>query len=406
MNQHRTVDIGIVGAGPGGLSAAIALRQAGFSVRVFEKHQEIRPLGGAILLNAIGIYILRGYGIDVGDLQPVDVVQFRRFDGHLRVVQRTEPELSEQAGSAGWISGMMRSELYERMLAVVPPGTIDVGREVVGFTQSDQSVQVSLSDGSTETVSLLIGADGINSVVRESLWGASELKHLGIDVWLGWSPMEGPLRDRMIMRHDDLRQFGYAPLRYRGQDCFEWWFVEPSGPDRVEPADPLAYIARSVERFESPVPEMVAAAADSKRVFRWPVKYRDPLEAWSKGRATLLGDAGHPTSPYAGYGAGMAIEDGYFLGRFLEGIDLADSAAVLTALTRYDSERVAYTNGVTGFARALGRSFHNDSWLARRRRDFMLDWTKIPDRRISDGYQAGAHRLLRSILATQDSDPT
>lgn len=394
----RATQIAIVGAGPGGLSAAIALSRAGFAVTVYEKHSAVRPLGGAILLNAIGIYILRSYDIDVGDLRPVDLLQFRRYDGHLRVVQRTEPDLSRLAGSTGWISGMMRSELYERMLAVVPNGMVQTGKDLVDLVDTGSEVSLRFADGDSATADIVIGADGINSVVREALWGPSELKHLGIDVWLGWAQLDGPDRDRMLMRHDDLHQFGYAPLMFEGKECFEWWFVEPSEEGRTEPDDPLSYISGKVRRFESPVRELVRASAGDGHLFRWPVKYREPLPVWSRGRVTLLGDASHPTSPYAGYGAGMAIEDGYFLGKYLDGVDLSDSDRLRAALERYDAERVAYTNRVTAFARALGRSFHNASWLARRRRDFMLDWTKIPDRRISDGYQSGAHRLLKAML--------
>jgi 2-polyprenyl-6-methoxyphenol hydroxylase-like FAD-dependent oxidoreductase len=97
----------------------------------------------------------------------------------------------------------------------------------------------------------------------------------------------------------------------------------------------------------------------------------------------------------------MAIEDGYFLGKFLEGRDLEEITDVQSALARYDDERVAYTNRVTAFAREMGRSFHGAPWHRRIRRDLMLDYTKIPDRRISDGYQRGAEHLLRSILATE-----
>lgn len=387
--------VAIIGAGVGGLSAGIALAQAGHEVTIFERHDELHPLGGAILLNAIGIHILRGYGVDVGDIRPVDSIEFRRCDGHRRVVQQTEPELSRQAGVDGWISGMMRSELYSRMLAVVPEGMIVTGRELVAFSEEQDAVTLRFADGSEHVCELLIGADGITSTVRETLWGESELKEMGIDVWLGWTENSGLPRNQLLMRHDRHVQLGYAPLMYDGLPCIEWWFVERH--QAAAAPDPVPYILDRIRRFEQPVKDLVAATLP-EHLFRWPVQHRDPLGRWSRGRVTLLGDACHPTSPYAGYGAGMAIEDGFFLGRVLRGRDLADGEDVASALQDYDDQRVAYTNRVTTFARGLGDMFHNASWPRRVVRDFMLDHTKIPERRISDGYQKGAHYLLRSML--------
>ena len=107
----------------------------------------------------------------------------------------------------------------------------------------------------------------------------------------------------------------------------------------------LYYVKERISDFESPVPEIVGAT-EPEHVFRWVVKYRDPLKTWAKGPATLLGDACHPTSSYAGYGAGMAIEDGFFLGRYLEDVDLSDPAQLAAGLRRYADQRVKYTNKV------------------------------------------------------------
>ncbi|QSE77756.1 FAD-dependent oxidoreductase [Rhodococcus koreensis] len=116
-----------------------------------------------------------------------------------------------------------------------------------------------------------------------------------------------------------------------------------------------------------------------------------------------LGDAAHPTSPYAGYGAGIAIEDGYFLGKALEGRDLSDPQSLREGLAVYDDQRVAYTNKVTSFARFLGRMFHNAPKPVRKVRDFFLDHTKIPDKQISKGYTEDAQKLLRAILDADTS---
>jgi 2-polyprenyl-6-methoxyphenol hydroxylase-like FAD-dependent oxidoreductase len=397
--------VAIVGAGPGGISAGIALKNAGFHVRVFERNEAIEPLGGAILLNAIGIYILRSYGLDVSDLYTSGVSsEFRRYDGHFRARWETDEELLQQAGVSGWISGMMRSEVYQRMLTVVPSDMIVTSAKFDRYTESEEGVTLHFQDGSNYEADLVIGADGINSVVREQLWGASELKHLGIAVWLGWCELDGPARTHMIMHHNDKYQLGYAPLRYRNKDCFEYWFVEACAEDQPAPEKPLEYIKGALKNFTYPVRDLLDATDPEHGLFRWVVKYRDPLEKWSHGRVTILGDAAHPTSPYAGYGAGMAIEDGFFLGKFLAGRDLRDISQVQAALQAYDDERVGYCNRTTAFARTMGKVFHNIPAPVRRFRDFMLDHTSIPGKQIDKGYTKDAQLLLESILKADGSE--
>jgi 2-polyprenyl-6-methoxyphenol hydroxylase-like FAD-dependent oxidoreductase len=399
--------VAIVGAGPGGLSAGIALSQAGFHAQIFERNETVDALGGAILLNAIGIYILRSYGVGVDDLFTAGVSEFRRYDGHFRARWKTDEELLTKAGVSGWISGMMRSEVYERMLSVVPDDMIVTSKALSRYDETDDDVTLHFTDGTSYTADVLIAADGINSAVRPQLWGPSELKHLGIAVWLGWAELEGPARTHMVLHHNDLYQLGYAPLRYREKNCFEYWFVEPCTETQRAPEKPVDYMRERLGKFAYPVNELLDATDPDHGLFRWVVKTRDPLKAWSKGRVTLLGDAAHPTSPYAGYGAGMAIEDGFFLGKYLAGRNLADRTQVETGLKRYDEQRVDYCNGVTAFARTLGKVFHNAPWPLRRFRDFMLDHTRIPDRQISKGYTQDAQVLLKAILdADSGTGPT
>lgn len=393
--------IAIVGAGPGGLSAGIALQQAGFDVTIFERHRTTQAIGGAILLNAIGMYILRSYGVDVSDLHTVTLTEFQRYDGRPRVKWRTDPELVSKAGATGWIAGTMRSEIYARMLEVTSENLIVNNKQVLRFEETADEVILHFTDGTTHATDLVIGADGIQSAIREQLWGPAELKHLGIAVYLGWAELPGRARTHMICHHDEHNQLGYAPLNYQGKECFEWWFVERADEGEPAPADPKAHVQERVAKFASPVPEMIAATDPEHGMFRWVVKYKEPLPAWSKGRVTLMGDAAHPTSPYAGYGAGMAIEDGFFLGKFLQGRDLSNPAELAEGLRLYDAERVDYTNKMTAFARGVGRMFHGVPWARRKIRDFMLDYTKIPDRQIGNGYTEDAQVLLKSILSAE-----
>ena len=370
-------------------------------MRVFERHETTRAMGGAILLNAIGMHILRSYGASTDGMRTIDTTEFRRYDGRPRVKWRVDQELVEQSGSTGWISGTMRSDVYARILKTIPDGVIVNGKELVRLDDRGDEVILYFADGTSHVTDLVIGADGISSPVREQLWGHAELKNVGITVYLGWAEYPNSAIDAMICHHDDKYQLGYAPLTFQGKDCVEWWFVEKTDETVPPPTDLMAHVLKRTKRFAEPVPAFLAATDPDHGVFRWVVKYKDPLPAWSRGRVTLLGDAAHPTSPYAGYGAGMAIEDGFFLGRFLAGKDLANLDEVGSALRAYDDERVTYTNNVVEFARSVGDMFHAWPWLRRRVRDFALDHTKGPQKQMSEGFSAEAQTLLAAILASE-----
>ena len=118
---------------------------------------------------------------------------------------------------------------------------------------------------------------------------------------------------------------------------------------------------------------------------------------WSKGRATLVGDAAHPTSPYAAYGAGMSIEDGYFLGRALRGVDLTDRAAVQRALQSYEEPRKPHTARQVQMAFVLGKIFHHAPAPLRPIRDFVFDHTPFLQKMAGDSHPREINKQLALI---------
>jgi 2-polyprenyl-6-methoxyphenol hydroxylase-like FAD-dependent oxidoreductase len=117
---------------------------------------------------------------------------------------------------------------------------------------------------------------------------------------------------------------------------------------------------------------------------RWEIKDRPPRKQWSKGRVTLVGDAAHPTSPYAAYGAGMSIEDGYFLARELAACNVQDTAAVRRALQAYEERRKPHTARVSQQAYFTGKMFHHMPAPLRPLRDLIYDHTPFLQRMIGD----------------------
>jgi len=390
--------VAIIGAGPGGLAAGLSLHQAGFDVKIYEKSKVVTPLGGAIILNATGIVILRKLGVSVDDIFSARLPEFRRYDGKVRVKVDMDPELLKKAGVTGWQSGMMRKELYARMLKKIPNGMIQTDHKLKGFEDQRDQVKMQFENGKTAEADVMIGADGIYSAVRNQLWPKTpKPKKLGIAVWLGWCEAKDITSDKILIQHNRSYQMGFAPLKFEGKKCFEWWFVEKyTGQDR--PKDVMKYIKSKLGKFAEPTQKIINYTDPEHQLFRWVVEYIPCLDKWTKGRVSIMGDAAHPTSPYAAYGAGMAIEDGYFIGKYLKGKDLIKMNEVTEGLEKYEELRRPYTNYTTKFARNLGRVYHNIPLPLKYLRDMFLDNSSIPGREIAKGITEEASDLLAAIL--------
>ena len=315
----------------------------------------------------------------------------------MRVKFDLDPALLEKAGVTGWQSGMMRKELYARMLEKIPEGMIVTDSKLQRFEDDGNKVKLFFENGTTAESEAMIGADGIYSLTREQLWNTPKPKPLGIAVWLGWCEIDGTASDRIVIQHNRDYQMGYAPLLFEGKKCYEWWFVEKYTGQEA-PKNVMQYVKSKLKDFAEPTHTILDNTDPKHQLFRWVVEYIPCMDQWTKGRVTLLGDAAHPTSPYAAYGAGMAIEDGYFLGKYLKGKDISKMDELQVGFKRYEDLRRPYTNHTTKFARNLGRAYHSIPTPLKYVRDLFLDNSSLPGKAIAKGVTEEATNLLAAIL--------
>ena len=151
--------------------------------------------------------------------------------------------------------------------------------------------------------------------------------------------------------------------------------------EAFDPSKPLErslkeFAAERVRDFAAPLPSLIAQTPE-ENVFHWDIRDRKPLKQWSQGRVTLIGDAAHPTSPYAAYGAGMSIEDGYFLVAELEQTDLKRTEDARRALQAFEDRRKKHTATVSQQAYYTGFVFHRLPWPFRFLRDLVYDHTPM-----------------------------
>ena len=319
----------IVGAGIGGLSAGIALRQAGWNVRLFERAATARELGFGLLVAPNAIAALRRLGV-------ADIVlergfaptrgEFRRMDGI--VLKRAEFPPPEAFG--GRMVVALRSALHGALLEAVGLDAITFGSEVTGFTTDGDRVAIHTASGDATEGDLLIGADGAGSVIRRALHPLEPPpRSCGIVVVRGASSAPHHLGDLSgIMCFGP----GLESVLVRAGDTGIYWFLslarELVPPDTRDPAAILAHMSPRMDAtFRA-----VTSNTDELRCDE--LADRDPLPHWGEGLVTLLGDAAHPLLPHTGQGAAQAIVDAVALGQAL-----GDRANVAEALRSYERAR-------------------------------------------------------------------
>ncbi|MGK5110732.1 FAD-dependent oxidoreductase [Geodermatophilus sp. CPCC 205506] len=388
--------VAVLGAGPAGMAAALGAIRAGHDVVVYERYREARPAGNILNLWPPPLKALRALGVDTDDLGAPTHSEFRNVRGRVRVDVKLDEDVQRAFG--GGFIGLLRPELYERMLAAIPGGVIRFDQQVDRIEQDDRAVTLQFADGSRAEHDVLIGADGIDSLVRRTLWGDAPKREHRLHIFGGFTFAEvpGTVPNTCVLTHSRTTQGSWTSIRHKGRDGHQWWVLTATDPEAPAPADLKASATELAAEFPAPLPGLIAAT-EPENVQRWVLRDRPPLKQWSKGRATLVGDAAHPTSPYAAYGAGMSIEDGYFLGRALRGVDLTDLAAVQRALQSYEAPRKPHTARQVQMAWVLGKVFHHAPAPLRAVRDFVFDHTPFLQKVAGDSNPREINKQLALI---------
>ncbi|MEI3846104.1 MULTISPECIES: FAD-dependent oxidoreductase [unclassified Microbacterium] len=389
MNNNSTEPVAVIGAGPAGIATALAMHAVGIPVQLYERYAEPRAAGNIVNLWPPAVHALEQIGVDVDDIGAFCESEFRNSRDKVRARVKFPPSVVEKYGNGGFI-GLTRPDLYERMVDALPPGILVGNKQVVGIEDEGDHVVVRFQDDTSITTPLVVGADGINSVVREIVWGLPPIREHNLHVIGGFTfDLPAAVNPReAILRHSRTVQASHTGIRSKGRDGAEWWVLQAWDAQKPAPVDLKAHALSLAKGFPPQMAELIANTSE-EHIFRWPIRDRgDVPKVWSKGRVTFAGDAVHATSPYAAYGAGMSIVDGYFLGQTLNGVDLSDAAALQKALARYEELRVEHTAGQVKQAYMLGRNFHHVPAPMRPLRDAIFDHTKFLQKVVGDSNPA------------------
>src|ERR1700729_3421548 len=379
--------VAIIGGGIGGLTAANALSRAGIEVAVYEAAAELKEIGAGVALHPNAMKVLHAIGVEdnvrkVAGRSQWQVVRPWKTG---RLIPKTSRQ--QQAASFGTEGATVhRADLLDVLAEALPPGIVTLGKRCTQVRPDGDVAVARFADGTQIEADIIVGADGIHSPVRASLFGPDAPRFTGKVCyrsvvrteavrgtrpptegaqWLGphgtivLYPLRGEELINVVCHYDD---DGYR---------HESWIAECS---REEVLERYAGWHESLLRL--------FAAADTW--YKWALYDRDPVPQWTRGRVTVLGDAAHPMLPYLGQGACQAIEDGVVLAAALA----AEPDDPVAALLLYERSRRPRASQVVLASRARGGSNHLASPLAAWRRDLSIA-VRRRIRRDPDGRGAG-----------------
>lgn len=379
--------IAIVGAGIGGLSAAVGLQRAGAEVTVFERAPEVRAGGSGLSIFANGLAALDALGLS----EDFDAVTDRSVEGFAAGQRRADGRWIAQVpnDSVGALRIVDRADLHRILFGALAPGTVRTDVAAVA-SATDGTLTVTAGAVGTDSEAqlaaeqrfdLIIGADGLHSRIRSVVAGRTVApRYSGYSAWRGITSVPVDLGRAAGESVGCGRRFGIAPLA----DGRVYWFAVANMPQDAVFADEKATVEAMFAAWHRPIAELIEATP-AEAVRRTPISdLSHRLARFHRGSVVLLGDAAHAMTPDLGQGGGQALEDAATLTALLA--PLAERGAALRAelgeaLHRYDALRRPRSQSIARKSRLMGQMFQLDSPLLARIRNAVF--SVVPSRLIA-----------------------
>ncbi|MEH2290752.1 FAD-dependent monooxygenase [Nostoc sp.] len=355
LSQPIVNKVAIVGAGPGGLAAAIALRSQGIEVHVYEKAQEFRPAGTGLGLAPNGLNSLDAIAPGI-----VETLKSSGCEVHHTVLKNIQSE-TIRTSATKYIEKYGQPlltiwwyRLQQVLASRLPSDIIHLNHRCIGFEQDANGVEIHFDGKKSVDTDLLIGADGVNSVIRETLFGEGKPNYIRSMCW------------RAIIKYRHELFNDYELVFVKGNQQFMYLLNSGEGytswiSRKFSPEYSLSHSANEVKsRILNELADwdksfrVVVEETPATEIWEGPICDRPPLTQWSQGRVTLLGDAAHPMAPAMGQGANTTFEDAYQLRECF-----SDSANLQEALISYEQCRIERTKLIQAHS-ALGEMRYYD----------------------------------------------
>ena len=349
--------VAIIGAGIGGLAAAVALRLIGIEAIIIERVASIREVGAGLSLWSNAVNALRELGLEASVMASASVIErtLAQTSAGRLIAQNEFGAISRMAGAP--CICIHRAILQKILLDSLPAASILTGACCSGF---DDSTAI-LESGERIKADVLVGADGISSVIRDGLHGAEGARYAGYTCWRGIRHDNGVLPDRSaLLAIGAGSQFGLWPC---GSGQLYWFLTRNASRGTTQTKAEAVALCRD---WAAPVSEIVEGTpADA--ILQNDIEDRPPLRWWGRGGVTLLGDAAHASTPNLGQGACQALEDAVVLAHCLSGI-----RPIEAALRKYEHLRIPRTTAIVRTSWQAGKALQLDSPALELLRNWLL----------------------------------
>ena len=336
---------------------------------MFERADELREVGAGLVLSSNAMKALDR--LEVASAvqsasSPIEVSEIRSWRGSV-LVRSPMGKLGRKYGAP--TVGIHRSDLHRVLLNRLGDGVVRLGAQCEGFQQDGAGVTARFSDGQEERADLIVGADGLHSVVRVQLLGGENPRYSGYTSWRGVADFEhGAFPPGLLFEAWGRgERFGMVPM---GQGRV-YWYATRNAPEGGQNGDWVSKgeVMAQFHDWFTPIPEVIDATEESA-ILRADIFDRKPVKRWGQQKITLLGDAAHPATPDLGQGASQAIEDAVVLAWIL-----SEPGDVQRSLRLYESQRMPRTAATVNAARRLGAVAQWENGMARWVRDMVLKIT-------------------------------
>ena len=362
--------IAIVGGGIGGLAAAAFLHRQGLPATVYEQAARLTEVGAGLVVAPNLARLVRRLGV-LDDLRAravrLDIGwEFRRWaDGTVLSAENLAESCERLYGEHTYT--VHRADLLRVIQSAVPAENVKLGRKCVGLDSGGGALRLRFADGQPAEADVVIGADGIHSTVRNTVFGASPATYSGLSAF------------RALVPADQAPEFARRPAQtlwlgpghhlvhypVSGGERVNLVAFAPAGDYTVESWTATATVEEFLAEFDGWDQRLTGLIRAAGTPGRWALLDRAPLTRWSEGGVTLLGDAAHPMFPFFAQGAAQSIEDAAVLARCLA--DSADDPAA--ALKRYEDLRIPRTTRLQAISHGRAHLNHLPDGPEQRERD-------------------------------------